>query len=261
MGSWGFGVMQDDDAADAYDSVKKLYNRSIPKDVALVQVMEEYRSELQDSDIGLPILLGIAKACWTFGWLDESMILRVESEIQKSSGLARWSEGKPKDVAKRQAALQTFLSQLKTTPAKIPKPKKPIQRKPPYREGACLSFRMKDGRYAALLVLDQMEIDPTGEEETYGWVLLGALDRAFDQPPTLDDFRTLKVIEFRYPPPHDADGPQFAQHWVTPSDFRQEREKIAYVGDIAVPEWHTKGGPLSSISGFEYRVVQAHPKN
>lgn len=259
MGSWGFGVMHDDDASDAFDSVKKLYNRSIPKDQALAQIMEEYRQQLQDADTGLPTLLGIAKACWTYGWLDQSMIKQVEAGIRKSSGLARWTAGGAKVAAQRQAALQIFLTQLNTTPTKIPKPKKPIQRKPPYRTGACLSYRMKDGRYAALLVVRHEEIDPLGLEETFGTILVAGLEYASHTQPTFEHFRNLKALEYQYPPPSDL-GAHILCLWVYPWSIKEHRERISYVGDVEIPDWHLREGATTTLGYFDKQITRTIPQ-
>lgn len=257
MGSWGYGVMQDDDASDAHDDLIKLFNRNKSKDRALAIMMRAHTRGLLDSDTRLSILLGMYQAAWKCGWIDDQMIKALSKEIETAASLDRWSKGSPRDVQKRKASLLTFLAKLKTQPAKVKIPKKPTQRKAVLRKGDCLAYKLKSGKYAAYLVIDHDEVDPARRVETWGRSLVLALDYESDALPDLSVFQSAPILKVIRRSAVFGVYTEVACFWVYSSWCKEALPQITKIGEVTVrsdaPEGSNMGAFLTLVEDLLQR--------
>lgn len=123
MGTWGPGIFSDDLACDLRDEYRDLLGDGLSGEEATERLLQEWRTELDDPDVGPVFWLALAATQWRAGRLEE----RVKSEalriISDGSDLRRWGSG-PSPRKKRQAALAKLRSKLESAqpaPRRIPK--------------------------------------------------------------------------------------------------------------------------------------------
>ena len=124
MGTWDFGVMDDDAVADAYDDYMERFDLKIPHDQIVNELRQKYAEDMDDPDQALLIWLAIAKAQWECGTLQKAVFDRVRTMIEQGGDLNRWAEAGEEAVAKRREALQAFLTELQTPNHQPRKPRK-----------------------------------------------------------------------------------------------------------------------------------------
>lgn len=102
MGAWGYGIFDDDDAADVRDDWIEHYKFTASSSRATEAVLKEHGSLINDEDIGPVIILALALTLWKHGCLTEEWRDKALRVIDDGLGLDRWKEQGPKEVAKHQ---------------------------------------------------------------------------------------------------------------------------------------------------------------
>jgi len=201
MGTWGFGVAEDDTVRDVLgifdDRLKG--GATIPE--ATAAVLREFESALNDEDEKPLIWLALAKSQWAYGALDPEVLDHVRRDIDVEVGLGRWREESKATLAKRKAALQRFLArieELNPRPKKVPKlrvekPARGSKKPPPYPfrprstsyllSGQFWSVPLCNGRFACGRVL---QVPSEISDPAPGFFLAGLMDWIGDEPPTAD---------------------------------------------------------------------------
>ncbi|MFB9326315.1 hypothetical protein ACFFSY_10355 [Paenibacillus aurantiacus] len=149
---------------------------------------------LEDEDEGPLVWLGIAKAQWSYGKVDESIIAQIEQDLEQENGLDGWKDESEKALLKRKQALRTFLHQCRQPNPKVKKIPKLVLRKALFQNGDCLALQLSDTKYGAAVVIETDEKDPE-----YGKNAVVALEYYDSEPPTADIFSSAPVMQFTYP--------------------------------------------------------------
>jgi hypothetical protein len=184
MGSWSTSIEGDDTVLDVlgYISDKLKFGKSLEE--AIREAKLAFAEIITDEDETPVFWLAIASAQWKFqGFVEPSILTQIQYDIKNECGLDRWNED-PKALIKRKEVLVKFLNQIEQSNPKPSKPPKLIIRVAPYQAGDCLSVRLKDGKYTALLVLKADNSKPE-----YGKNLIGQLDYLSDIPPCIEVFK------------------------------------------------------------------------
>lgn len=189
MGAWGTGVLSDDTVRDVIADYINLFNRGNSAEAARQQILRSYGSSVSDPDEGPLVWIGIAKAQWDCGQLESEVLNKIRLVVRDDLGLDRWVEQGPKLLNLRKLALRQFLAKLEIENPRPRKPRKAIKRKTIFESGDCVAYRMEDGDWGAILVLQTPRYSDDPYVETYGTNLAVVLRYKHASLPSLDIFQ------------------------------------------------------------------------
>lgn len=192
MGTWGTGITNDDTVLDVLGDITDWLKAGETVESASIKAEKKYAELRDDPDEGPLLWLAIAQAQWKYGTVEPRVLRQVRDDIKNGRGLERWEED-PRGLVKRQATLAKFLATIESpNPRPSAKPKLVI-RKPPFRQGDCLSVTLPDGLFTAALVLKENH-----RLAEYGSNLIAGLDYLEQTPPDIRVFRRAKVLVWAY---------------------------------------------------------------
>lgn len=179
MSSWGTGVLEDDLASDVYDDYMDLFDSKKEHSAIKYEVENNYRESIEDSDEKYSYWLGLAKAQWECGALEDGVFQKVIGFIDSEESLKQWGSKRDPDYLSRKKKLSRFKRTISKPKSKPRKPKKYRFIPACFKPGDCLVFKLPDGRYGAALALD---IDNSDKRE--GSTLCGLLDYVSHELPS-----------------------------------------------------------------------------
>ena len=149
MGAWGVAIFSDDLAADLRDEFRTLIGDGLSASEAVVKLLEEYGTELDDDET--PVFwLSLAAIQWKLGHIDENTQRRALEVIDSGSDLERWDE---RDRVKRQQVLEKLREQL-LSPAPSPKKvRRTIKATTDWQLGEVVAFRLQSENWCLLRVI------------------------------------------------------------------------------------------------------------
>jgi hypothetical protein len=116
MGTWGIGVWQDDVTADVIRAFADLLKQGRTPVEAVQNILEDPPWGWGDQDDDVVQILALAALALQQGVLDSALRARaislIESGIESSDPLDRWTESQPEQFAARQEALEHFKALL-----------------------------------------------------------------------------------------------------------------------------------------------------
>ena len=223
MGSWGYGVRQDDFASDVIGEFEDVLTAGKSVAEATAAVMSRFSSALEDPQDGPLFWLALAGVQWTYGALDPTVFARVRGDLAAGRSLLAWEED-PRGLTRRRAALEKFIAKLEVPKARASRAKT-IVRAPKFEVGQCLSIHRFNGEYGAAIVL---AADHAIAE--HGRNLVGILDYSSDTSPTMDLFSERKWR--RIGGPVEGDRPHVG--WYFATGFRKVKSRIVVLGKVEV---------------------------
>lgn len=191
MGSWGTGIKQSDAFADVYDTFFDRYNDGQnPVDI-FEQIKKDFSEILENEEEKHEFWFALALAQWETKCLDRNVLTTVENIISTNADLRLWENlGAPdSDLKKRKIALDKFLVLINSDRPKQ-KPRKKTKFYPPiYKDGDCITFKLKNGNYGGAVILNY------DSHPKIGHCLLVATTRLNQkEKPTLDQFRNSEIL-------------------------------------------------------------------
>lgn len=234
MGAWGYGIRQDDFVCDVIGVFEDLLKAGKSVAGATEAVMSRFGAAIQDSDDGPLFWIALADVQWTYGGLDAAVLARVKDDLESGRSLRPWEE-EPRGLARRRAALESFIGKIGTANRRVKRPPRPVVRAPKFRPGECLSIQLATGQYAAAIVL---AADHSVAE--YGKNLVAVLDYLSPDKPTMEVFRRRKWL---VPADHQwRDGVDVA--WYYPVGYRAVKARLEVVGQVEILESDPKDSDL-----------------
>jgi hypothetical protein len=227
MGTWGYGIKQDDfvcDVMDEFDEHLK-QNQNLPQTTEIV--LNTYKEGINDPDEGPLFWIALANMQWKYGKVDAAVLEKIKSDFAKDAGMERWQEIGEKEYSKRKQVIADFIELISTENPKPKKLPKFVVRKPIFAAGDCLSIQLKNGLYGAALVLvaDHSHIE-------YGKNLIGALDYMETTEPDLSVFQKRDFLISTHH--HWENQPDIC--WYSNRGFRSEKKRFNLIGNIAITE-------------------------
>lgn len=162
MGAWGYGIFDDDDAADVRDDWIEHYKFTASSSKATEAALKERGSQIDDEDIGPVIVVALALTLWKHGCMTDEWRDRALTVIDQGLGLDRWKEQGPKEVAKHQKHRDKARARL-------------ISPQPPSKEGKFKPKKMID---CGLRVGDIFSVPVSEGAQERGYFRVVALARA-----------------------------------------------------------------------------------
>jgi len=152
MGTWGYGVLDDDSAADIHGEFLSLLDKGVPakdiRDAVLARFPQYFASHRSSASAWL----GLARAEWECGVLQPETLRMVQTIVSDPSSLEGWSTDKER--SRRRAVLEKFAKSIAVPRAK---PRRLVRRRLPlvtFEPGTCLAISILGGGWGALIVLD-----------------------------------------------------------------------------------------------------------
>lgn len=223
MGSWGYGVRDDDFVLDVIGVFEDLLKAGRSIGEATAAVKSKFAADVSDADDDPLIWIALADMQWTYGNLEPEIRDRVREDLDSGRSLSAWTESED-GLTRRRAALETFISKIGQSNPRPKKLPKVIVRAPKFRPGDCLSIRLSNEQYSAALVL---AADHSNVE--YGRNLIGALDYVATEKPSMEVFRDRKWLVLR----HDHASPMDIA-WYHHIGFRGVKDRLEVVGAVEI---------------------------
>lgn len=190
MGAWGTAISSNDTYADIYSEFFDLYNDGLDVEEISKKLIADNQETIDDTDDSNNFWFALAKAQWECKQLDNDIFARVKNVIETGADLEVWRhlDADEKDIKKRQVVLDKFLADLQTERLKAKSRKKKIIRQPVFEKGDCVTFRLGDGNYGGVIVLEAIKDTELG-------LNLIALTRINSKgKPILNDFENSEIL-------------------------------------------------------------------
>lgn len=188
MGHWGPGILSNDTSADIKDMFFDLYDKGQYLDEIRRQVEKEFKEgdKLVDNT---DLWLTLAHFQWKVGHLDKDVKEKAEEIIDNGIDLQLWEEldADKSTLKKRSTALQKLRTQLNSENPKPRKRKKKSTSRTIFKKGECYAFKLKNGNYSAVVVLED-------RKEDYTLNLIANTTINQKQLPTIDDIKKADLL-------------------------------------------------------------------
>lgn len=156
MGAWGTGLYQNDMGLEIKDDYKNKLRAGKSEDVALSEILQEYKEIMLDEDDKFDVLFALADTMWNLGRLTNDVKNKVLDLISQECVEERW--GSQKEVDKRKDVLRKLEKKLMSEMGK----KKKISVHKPY----VTSWRPGD------VYIMEIENPPETAIEYKGWYIV-----------------------------------------------------------------------------------------
>ena len=184
MGTWGTGILENDDALDYYTIFFDAYNLG-EKPAQIRKAIEQAHFSGEPAVIdNTHYWLALALAQWECKALEEDVRAVVEQIVAEELEQEDWEESFPE----RKKELEKFYQQIGTPVAKAKRRVKP-KSEPPFQPGDCLTLRLEEQYYVGLVVVATSK--PT---DKIGWSMVFMLDFRRESVPDLAAFQQSNII-------------------------------------------------------------------
>ena len=189
MGHWGTAILSNDTSADIKDTFFDFYDKGEPLNEARKEVEKHFKEgdSLKDNT---DFWLTLALLQWQVGQLDQDVKENAEKIIDQDIDIIVWRESSAdeKSLGKRKNELFKLKEKLQILNTKPRKIKKKVLPKSILPKGSVYAFPLKDGKYSAVIVLDEIL------NEDYYFALILNTDLYKNELPTLDEILKSKVL-------------------------------------------------------------------
>jgi hypothetical protein len=233
MGHWGTAISANDTYAEVYASFFHYYNHNLSIADIRKQLETDFAQIIANTQTVNDYWFALAKALWECKALDPATFSIVKQIIISGQDIRIWKEleANAKTIKAREKVLDKFLATLSEEKTTAKARKKIIRFSGPYEKGACLAFKMSNGRYGGLLVLEREENTRNGAN----YVAATAINSA--TLPTPEDFLQAKILTGRYT---DSLG-YFREHfWILVFEAKEKKynkdigTKFITVGQLSI---------------------------
>ena len=194
MGAWGTAISSNDTYADICGVFFDLYNDGLNVEEISKKLIANNQEIINDADDSNNFWFALAKAQWECKQLDKELLDRVKQIIETEADLEVWRQldADEKDIKKRKIVLDKFLADLQTERPKAKSRKKKIIRQPVFEKGDCLTFKLTNGNYGGVVVLEAIKDTEYG----YNLLVLTRINQVLK--PTKKDFENAEVLVINY---------------------------------------------------------------
>jgi len=157
MGTWGTGILDNDNSSDFYDSFFDYYNEELKPSEIIEKLHDEYPDLNDESDSICDFWFTIALAMWETCTLDKKTLEKVTKYIEGEKDINIWTrlDADEKTIKERKRELKKFLKTIQV-PRKKPKSRKTKKKRPPiFKKGDLISFRLNNGNYGGALIIKE----------------------------------------------------------------------------------------------------------
>ncbi|MCL1663309.1 hypothetical protein M2T78_03530 [Elizabethkingia ursingii] len=254
MGTWGLAISSNDTYADVYANFFDLYDNGL--DVAEIseKLITTNQEIINDIDESNNFWFALAKAQWQCKQLDNTILERISVIIETGVDLDLWKKlgAGEKEIKKRKVVLDKFLTDLQTEKLKARGRKKKVIRQPVFEKGDCLIFKLENGNYGGVVVLEAIK------DTEYGWNLLAATRINQSSKPTIEDFDKAEALVINY---YDNAKEELNIGWYLPIRHKNVVHLIEKIDHIDVQiKYEINGSMIVHMADFDIYMIQAIEK-
>lgn len=154
MGTWGYGILQDDFAQDICDQYARAAAEGHSPDAIIAGLRTAHEAELAQVDVEAVFWLAIAHAQRDAAALQPDVVRRVTAMVDQGIGLGPWADAGIGELGRRKSALTRFLKSLAAARRPRVAPRRPATTPalPAFDVGDCLSVQLPDGTFCGVVV-------------------------------------------------------------------------------------------------------------
>ena len=251
MGSWGTAISSNDTYADIYREFFDLYNDGL--DVAEIsnKLIADNQETINDTEDSNNFWFALAKAQWECKQLDKDIFDRVKKIIETGADLEVWRQldANEKEIKKRKEVLDKFLTDLQTERPKAKSRKKKIIRQPAFEKGDCLTFKLENGNYGGVVILEAIK------DSESAWNLIAITQINQSKKPTKKDFENAEVLMINSATYHKKPKPDLV--WYSPIRYKHIAHLIETVDNLEVQKnYDINSSMFTFISDFDIYIIQ-----
>ncbi|MFC0212016.1 hypothetical protein ACFFK0_06040 [Paenibacillus chartarius] len=112
MGTWGYGIFEDDFTLDIQDYYRQFRKEEIPVKQIEARICRIYSDIINDTDLEPLFYIGLAATMIMFGELTDSIKANAIRHIDQGNGLELWREAGLIPLLRRKLALNHFKKKL-----------------------------------------------------------------------------------------------------------------------------------------------------
>ena len=149
MGTWGYGIKENDTSFDVVETFYEKYNDGMEPKAIHQAILNDFEDSLKDIDDCDNVLLPLAQCLWEICALDDDMLAKVRERIESGGDIeVKRSLGADDDfLKKRAAALKKLLTKI-SVPKDKPKQRKKLPKKiQSLNEGDIFSIKLNDNTW------------------------------------------------------------------------------------------------------------------
>ncbi len=250
MGAWGTAISSNDTYADIYSVFFDLYNNG--QEVAEIskKLIKENQDIINDTEDCNNFWFAVAKAKWECKQLDKELLDRVKKIIDTGADLEVWRrlDADEKTIRKRKEVLDKFLAGLQLDRPKAKSRKKKKIRQPVFEKGDCLTFKLKNGNYGGVVVLEAIK------DSEYGHNLIATTRINQSKKPTKKDFENAEILVLNFASWDNKPNVK----WYLPLRHKYIAQLIETIDNLDVQiKYDINGSMFSFMADFDIYVIQA----
>lgn len=247
MGTWGTGISSNDVYEDINYEFFELFNQGMEVSAITEKLIKENKELIDSHEDSINFWITIAKSQWECKSLDLKIFNRIKDIVESGKDIELWKEleSSTSDLTKRKKVLDSFLEKISTEKKASRKRKVKKSRNAIFEKGDCLVFKLSDGDYCGVFVLES-------EKETeFGLNLIVVTNIKKSEKPTEKDFDNAKLLfkleqqinkEFK---PKEQISWNYAQH------FKKSETEFEKVGQLKVGKNYNSSKDYQSFSNWD----------
>jgi hypothetical protein len=185
MGAWGYGVFNDDTAAEVRDEYEQLLREKQRGDAATDALLGQWRETIDDPDDGPVFWLALALTQHKLGRLEARVQREALAVIDRGLGLDRWREQGGAALKRRVAQLAKARAQLESAQPAARKIRPPFRDTCDWKVEELVAYQLKSRDWIVLRIV-------THEEHAHGVApVCEILDWVGAAPPAVTELRAI----------------------------------------------------------------------
>ncbi len=167
MGTWGTGISSNDIYEDINYRFFELYNQGMEVSAITEKLIKENKELIDSYEDQNNFWITIAKSQWECKALDPKIYNRIKDIVESESDIKLWKklDASKSDLIKRRKTLDNFLEKLSTQKKNARKRKGEKSKKAIFEKGDCLTFKLSDGDFCGVFVLESEKESEFGLEQ------------------------------------------------------------------------------------------------
>lgn len=247
MGAWGTGISSNDVYEDINYQFFELYNQGLEVPAITEKLIDKNKEMIDSQEDQNNFWITIAKCQWECKSLAPEILNRIKVIVESGKDIELWKEldASQSDLTKRKKVLENFLEKISTEKKTAHKRKVKKSQNAVFEKGDCLVFRLNDGDYCGIFVLE-------AEKETeFGLNLIAVTDIKKTEMPTEKDFKNVKLL-FRLEQRINKElKPKEQISWYYAQYFKKAETEFKKIGQLKVNRIYYSNKDYQSFSNWD----------
>ncbi|HET8886059.1 MAG TPA: hypothetical protein VFM70_06875 [Salinimicrobium sp.] len=244
MGTWGTGISSNDVYEDINYEFFELYNQGMEVSKITERLISENQELIESDEDQNNFWLSIAKAQWECKALEPKIYARIKEIVESGKDIELWREldASKADLNKRKNVLDKFLNKISTEKKSARKIQKKKYRNSIFEKGDCLIFKLMDGDYCGVFVLES-------EKETkLGLNLIVVTDIKKPEKPTKKEFEKANVLFYKAQNIENDENPIIS--WYYEQDYKKCEIEFEIVDNLKTNKFFSPNKDFRSFSSW-----------